>query len=259
MAEPGTIATIVSAIVSVVDLLTRDDIDPNDLARKLKEILRAIERAKTEIIQAILDVEFRDLAGSVEGIFITLGTYDPVRPDEPRLRNVIDDGATIIGRIQAVLNEFDNDSDQFRRVFHVYLIIVWLRALAMAERERRFRNPEIKDIVPMLRTAEYNTAQALQGLKKISDRRFICRAQRRDGATDTISFGYLFEGIFTGVAEVIDEPIEVGIHHNPSTAIAAANAACEDRKDKEFIALPEYSELEKFRHEVGRIIQTIEA
>ena len=228
----GAIAGVVSAAVSVIKFIRESGQSDDAVLEAIRQLSRQIEAAKQEILAAISAAEFRELKGTVDGLILTFQTYDGERGDEERLRSLIDEGAIVLGRLAEALRTLDPSTDGFQRGVDVYITMLFLRAIAMHERERRWHRDEVRDIPLMFPAAVDLLGLGIDGIRTAIARRFRGVDTQRMG--DSIEVGYWFDGQFIVVDWVIDEPIERGIHEPVGPALARARADMERRRSRLF-------------------------
>lgn len=225
-AAVGAIAGVISAAVSVTEHLQQDKVSNTDLKAQIEALSRQLESVRQEILGALRASERRELEGEADGLILTFRTYDPVKPDQERLRELIDDGAKLLGRLLqllAALEPIRNPNDYFP-IVDAYLTMVLLRGISMWERERVFHVPEVKDIPLMYGPSLAELDRALNALKILTNNRVVGPVSERNGS-DSIDYGYLLDGAFQLVDSIIDEPIQRGIHQSPGKALEEARQA----------------------------------
>ena len=174
-------------------------------------------------------------------MIITLRSYDPVNADEPRLLRLIDDSALIIGRLIEVLEDSNNRSQRFTGALSMLMIVVYLRAFTMIERERRsgFSNPEIKDISLMMDLLKSWLNESILGIGNV-DERVICNLEAKPLA-DGQTWGFRFDGAFVSSGyQQLANPRDGVQAESPVRAQKQASKACQRQKEALHLAITNY-------------------
>lgn len=247
MAEPITVISTVAGVISAAMALSermRGRNDSNDeVLLAIRALSQQLEAARIEIVRAIADLEDRDLEGATLGYLLALQEYDGRKKDEDYLNKVVLDGLETFGRLAVLIEDLDPMTDRHIRVLDILLALVFLRSIAMYERERRFKRDDIKDIPLMYPYAVAELLRALAALRVRSDRRITGPYTQRQA--DMIMIGYYVDNGFVYVTDAIDEPIEKGIHQSLGPGLAETREAMARRRDEIFEAEPRRSYWER--------------
>lgn len=162
--------------------------DAAERNRKHRELLRALELARTSIVDALIALRRADLRGDVEGLIGDFETYDPDptnAAEEGRLVQIIRDAAQILGDLGANIDEVVTPHDpprnsadelEFRDLAlesaALTIPTLYVRAQAMAERQATYGAPEVKDIHSAFDVAIPRFRVLAAYVHRESDRRF---------------------------------------------------------------------------------------
>lgn len=192
--------------------------DAAERDRKHRELLRALELARTSIVDALIALRRADLKGDVEGLIQDFETYDPDptnAAEEARLVGIIRDAAQILGDLGAHIDEIVTprdpprnaaDEGEFRDLAlesaALAIPTIYVRAQAMAERQFTYGAAEVKDIHSSFELLIPRFQLLAAYVHRESDRRFgpiRMPALRRDQSLVGIRWTYNGPGV--GVVE----------------------------------------------------------
>jgi hypothetical protein len=164
-----------------------------DLLQHIRRVATSVERAREEIIEEIQGTQLANLAGDVNGLGMLLSEYTAYNRETEyhqwlsegeRLREIIDDGAIVVGHLEEELNRLDLAQsdllDYAGEVFSVFASAIPLRGTAMLERTRHYQTHDANHIPEMHLRIRTQVNRLLPALRRESDRRFSGVKVRRD-------------------------------------------------------------------------------
>uniref|UniRef100_UPI0040571B54 hypothetical protein n=1 Tax=Candidatus Electronema sp. TaxID=2698783 RepID=UPI0040571B54 len=185
--------------------------DRDKAEQSIKKVINAIEQAKREIINEIVDeirnTRLHDLEGDAGGIITNFSDYriynkisdeDKWRFEETRLSRMIDNAAGVVEDFKAILNStnFDNESQlNFAvKIYPIYVDIVFIRAVAMIERHYTYGMDDESRVQPMIEDLKKHTNNMYAALRKRSDARFSSMRSRQDAEGFSTIYYWDFNG-----------------------------------------------------------------
>ncbi|HOO54553.1 MAG TPA: hypothetical protein PLM24_00215 [Methanothrix sp.] len=137
-----------------------------------KLIVDLVIGAKQAIADLLKEMRLEELESELLAATKTLGKYDRVEADKPRLDYVDGRLDSIMAALERVIDKIEDDPKFAIKAFFPYATSVTLDVFVLRERSFAFEGDDTKDIPPILETALGYTAKIKKELRKQSDTRF---------------------------------------------------------------------------------------